>query len=76
MRSSRSGVVYLMPYDLFAYCERNVSDSLDQHALVVGRLDGLKLGRPYLPMVLLCERAPCDGHIATGIDERWFFLYT
>jgi len=22
-------------------------------------------------MMLLCERAPCDGHIATGIDGSW-----
>jgi len=71
MSSSRSGVVcYLMPYAPFAYRERNASDSLNEHVLVVGSLDGLKLGRPYLPMMLLCERAPCDGHIATGVDER------
>ena len=60
MSSSRSGVMcisYRTPRE---------------HALVVGSLDGLKLGRPYLPMVLLCERAPGDGHIATGIDERWY----
>jgi len=42
--------------------------------LVVGSLDGMKLGRPYLPMMLLCERAPCDGHIATGVDERWYWF--
>ena len=63
--------VYLMPYAPFAYRERNVSDYLDEHVLVVGSLDGLKLGRPYLPMMLRCERASCDGHIATGVDERW-----
>jgi len=61
-----------MPYAPFAYRERNASDSLDEQVLDVGSLDGLKLSRPYLPMVLLCERAPCDGHIATGIDERWY----
>ena len=64
--------VYLMPYAPFAYREQNVSDSFDEHVLVVGNLDGLKLGRPYLPMMLLCERAPCDGHVATDIDERWY----
>jgi len=65
--------VYLMPYSPFAYRERNVSDSLDEHVLVVGSLNGLKLARPYLLMVLLSERAPGDGHIATGIDERLYW---
>jgi len=64
--------MYLMPYAPFAYRERNVSDSLDEHVLVVGSLDGLELGRPYFPMVLLCERAPNDGYIATGIDKHWY----
>ena len=62
--------MYLMPYAPFAYRERNVSDSLDEHVLDLGSLDGLILGRLYRPMVLLCERASCDGHIATGIDQR------
>jgi len=62
--------MYLMPYAPFAYRERNVSDSLDEHVLVVGSLDGLELDRPYFLMVLLCERAPSDGHIATGIDKH------
>ena len=64
--------MYLMPYAPSAYGERNVSDSLDEHVLVVGSLDGLKLGRPHLPMMLLCERPPCDDYIATGVDERWY----
>jgi len=40
--------------------------------LVVDRLDGLELGRSYLPTVLFRESAPGDCHITTGIDERWY----
>jgi len=40
--------------------------------LVVGRLDGLELGRSYLPIVLFRESAPSDCNTTTGIDERWY----
>ena len=64
--------VYLMPYIPFAYHESYVNNAFDEHLLAIGSLNGLELSRLYLPMVLLRERAPSDGHITTGIDERWY----
>jgi len=64
-----------MPYVPLAYREHDGSNAFDEHVLVVGCLDGLELGRSYLPMVLLRESAPSDCRITTGIDERWCAVF-
>ena len=64
--------MYLVPYVPFAYCEIDGSNTFHEHLLAIGGLDGLELSMLYFPMVLLCERAPSDGHITTRIDERWY----
>ena len=64
--------MYFMPYVPFAHRERDGCNAFNEHVLIVGRFDGLELGRSYLPMVLFRESAPSDCHITTGNDERWY----